>query len=134
MNNNKKLVVPTANAIPVVIDTNINYTNNNILFKFILYKKECLKYNHECYLFKKQNFWILTYAHKNTTRYKIDIQNKMKLYDLIINLGINDGKYKIIILNQNDRQLKTAKFNNLKDSIDWCFETNKDLNLVSIDS
>ena len=125
--------IPTAPMLarPVVVETSLKFKDFNR--KYILERKECFMYSSFCSIFRQSDEWILQFSNKDTTRYRFRVNSKEKLFRIVNNLGVREGKYKIKIKNENEKILNIIKQNSLENALGWIFDIDYELSSVLLE-
>lgn len=117
---------PTAVAVPV----NVNY-KSKFKRRYVLLKKGCLFYKEVCSLTKNDDNWEISYPYNNF-KYKFRINNIQDYINIIKNLSLTEGKFKIRLFNNFNFKLRSIYFTNLDDTLEWCYNIDDKLSFVQI--
>lgn len=105
--------------------------NNNQSFMELKYKLStmncCCKKKFE--LINKNNEWELILS--NEKKYYFIANNSEQFCNILLNLGIEEQKYKIIAFDTNTKKkINSFRSNNLNECIQWCLDTDRDMKNV----
>ena len=128
MNNSAKACVIVA---PTNISTYKNASKLNV--RFLLYKKECISYLKYCYIYYENDSWVLSYYKDNQIKYNFKPNNYNNFIDILNNLGLKNGKYRVKLLNYINDIFNTVHFNFLEEALEWCYNTEIRLKTVNIE-
>lgn len=105
--------------------------NNNQSFLELKFKLSsmncCCKKKFE--LINKNNEWELILS--NEKKYYFVANNSEQFYNILLNLGIEEQKYKIIAFDTNTKKnINSLGSSNLNECIQWCLDTDRDMKNV----
>jgi len=105
--------------------------NNNQSFLELKFKLSstncCCKKQFE--LINKNNEWELILS--NEKKYYFVANNSEQFCNILLNLGIEEQKYKIIAFDTNTKKkINSFRSNNLNECIQWFLDTDKDMKNV----
>ena len=101
--------------------------------RFLLYKKSCISYRKLCYLYFYDDKWHIKYFTESNTIYSFSPNNYEHFINILQNLGLSEGKYRIKLLNSFNNIFNIIHLKNLDDTLDWCYNTQKALLTVQME-
>jgi len=143
MDDNQVIYTARVCAVPVSTQDNIYGANYNLenddpfklsVFEriYIIKIKKCLFYENLCSLRKINNEWILNFYDNYDNKYKFSVSDSNNLYTILLNLGLYDINFQIILVDNNNKKLNSIKMNSLYDMTEWCYYTEKQLENVQL--
>ena len=79
------------------------------------------------------NQWTMYSLDKESDeKYNFFVNDIEHLYNICAKLGMIDFPYKVTLQNSNMNNISSHKFENLRESIQWCFDTDMELEHVSV--
>ena len=106
------------------------YSNQNYMkIKFKFTTKKCCCTKNEFELININNEWELTQS--NGQKYFLVASDSIQFSNIILNLGIKNKNYEITAIEvYNYKKINCFKNDNLKDCIQWCMDTDRDMKNV----
>ena len=104
--------------------------DRSFIKRYVFYTKSCLCHK-LCYTLTKENDYWLLYKHgKQSTTYKLKTIELDNLYNVCQKLGMKENKYKVVLADLNNKKVCRVKFGTLIECINWCYNTEIDLEQV----
>jgi hypothetical protein len=114
-----------AKCIPVPIYDQIYNYDINYVFSI---KKCCCSYTKYFVIYKEDTDWVLSY---NNRKYRFTISDAYHFNQILDNLSIKDGKYKVTIEDiAKYNKKKTSYHKSLYYALEKCILTNNNMNNV----
>ena len=114
-----------AKCIPIPIYNQLYNYDINYVFSI---KKCCCSYTKYFIIYKEDNEWVLSY---NNRKYRFIISSAKHFCEILDNLSIRDGKYKVTIEDTSQyNKKKTSYHESLYYALEKCILTNNNMNNV----
>ena len=128
---NNEEQVPIYQAVAVAIKP----PDLSFIKRYAFYNKKCLWHRLQYTLSKENEHWLFYKHGKNPSTYKFDSCELKDLFNICQKLGMKENKYKVVLADLNNKKVCKVKFGTLIECIEWCYNTEIDLeNVQSLSS